>query len=118
VSPKKHHGRIEGPSKSAWSFEKFDFGWEREYMGELEADPDVEAWTKNHKIRIPWIDKQQRKREYRPDFLVRLTTGKIELHEVKGGHLLENPDTKRKHEAAKRWCAEREIEFVVVTKES
>ena len=40
------------------------------------------------------------------------------FHEVKGGHLIQNPDTKRKFEAAERWCAERDMKFVVVTKES
>jgi hypothetical protein len=86
-------------------------------MEDLEADSLVEAWTKNHKIRIPYIDHQNRKREFRPDFLVRLESGKLELREVKGGHLIQNPDTKRKFEAAQAWCAKRDLAFVVVTKE-
>jgi hypothetical protein len=117
VSPASRHGRFESPTKSAYAFEKFDADWERQYMEELEADLDVDAWTKNHKIRIPYVDHQSRKREYRPDFLVRLNGGDLELHEVKGAHLIENPDTKRKFEAAERWCQERDMKFVVVTKE-
>lgn len=62
MSPAAKHGRLENPKKkSAYSFERWDFGWEREYMEQLEADGDVEAWTKNHKIRIPYIDSQSRK---------------------------------------------------------
>jgi hypothetical protein len=117
VTPASKHGRFEHPQKSAFSFERYDAGWEREYMEELEAEPLVEAWTKNHKIGIPYIDGQSRRREYRPDFLVRLTSGALELHEVKGGHLIKNPDTKRKFVAADAWSAERDIKFEVVTKE-
>ncbi|MFZ2114704.1 MAG: TnsA endonuclease N-terminal domain-containing protein [Solirubrobacteraceae bacterium] len=118
MTPASHHGRFENPKKSAYAFEKFDADWERQYMVELDADPDVDAWTKRHKIRVSYIDHQSRKRQYRPDFLVRGTAGGIELHEVKGGHLIQNPDTKRKFEAAQSWCAEREMAFIVVTKES
>lgn len=117
MSPAAKHGRLENPKKSAYSFERWDFGWEREYMEGLEADPDVSAWTKNHKIRIPYLDSQSRKREYHPDFLIEMTTGAVELHEVKGGHLMDAPDTQAKFEAAERWCAERSLGWVLVTKE-
>lgn len=117
MSPPATHGRFEAPKKSAYSFERWDSTWEKEYMADLEADPEVPAWTKNHKIGIPYIDSQNRKREYRPDFLVKLTSGDIQLQEVKGGHLKHQPDTKRKLEAGERWCAERDAEFVLVTKE-
>ena len=117
MSPSPNHGKFEAPTKSAYSFEKWDFGWEKQYMSDLEEDPDVQAWTKNHKIRIPYIDSQSRKREYHPDFLVKLASGEIQLHEVKGGHLKDQSDTKRKLEAGKRWCDERGVAFVLVTKE-
>lgn len=117
MTPPKKHGVLEAPKKSAYSFERWQFDWERQYMEQLEEDADILAWTKNHKIRIPYIDSQSRKREYQPDFLVKLANGKVELHEVKGGHLKDMPDTKRKLEAGGRWCAERGIEFVLVTKE-
>jgi TnsA-like endonuclease N terminal len=110
------HGRVESPSKSAYSFESYDGSWERDYMAELEDDPEVDAWTKQHRIRIPYIDPQNRRREFRPDFLVRLDDGRLQLHEVKGGHLINNPETKKKFEAAKAWCDAREIDWVVVTK--
>jgi hypothetical protein len=117
LSPASHHGHLDDLTKSPFSFERYDAGWEREYMEELENDPDVEAWTKEHGIRIPYVDSKSITRGYRPDFLVRMGSGGIELHEVKGGHLIENPTTKKKFEAAKRWCEARGITFVVVTKE-
>ncbi len=86
-------------------------------MEELEGDPFVTAWTKQHGIRIPYVDHQSRRRAYHPDFLVRLGSGRLELREVKGTHLMETPDTQLKFEAAKRWCAEHDVAFVVVTKE-
>lgn len=110
------YGRFEGPTKSAYAFESYQGDWEREYMEELESDDEVEAWTKGHKIRIPYIDGQSRRREYRPDFLVRLDSGNVELHEVKGGHLIDSGDTQRKFDAARAWCAERDMKFVVITR--
>ena len=53
-----------------------------------------------------------------PTSLSEARGGDVDVHEVKGGHLMQNPDTKRKFEAAKRWCAERGMKFVVVTKET
>lgn len=117
MSPASRHGHIEDLAKSPYSFERYDAGWEREYMEELEEDPDVDAWTKEHGIKIPYVDNKNVTRGYRPDFLVRMVGGDVELHEVKGGHLIDNPNTKRKFEAAKKWCEAREIAFVVVTKE-
>jgi hypothetical protein len=114
--PPSRHGRFDGPLKSAYSFEKYDADWERQYMQALEEDGLVEAWTKKHGIGIPYIDSKNRKRVFRPDFLVRLDSGALEVREVKGGHLIDNPDTRRKFEAAERWCGERDMSFVVVTK--
>lgn len=114
---KSHHGRYEKPTKSAYSFERYDFGWELEYMEVLEAEPEVEAWTKNHGIRIPYIGSKGVRRNYLPDFLIRRTDGSLHLDEVKGGHLIDNADTKAKFEAAKKWCAKREITFNIITKE-
>jgi hypothetical protein len=39
-----------------------------------------------------------------------------ELHEIKSGRDIQNPDTIRKHEAARNWCKKRGMNFVVVTK--
>jgi len=107
------NGRHEA-AKSAWSFETYDSGWEREYMEELDSDPAVAAWTKRHDIRIPYEAANGKRRVFRPDFLVRLQSGKLELRETKGGHLLQ--ESKPKFDAARDWCAARGMSFVVVTK--
>jgi hypothetical protein len=116
MAPASAHGKLEGPAKSAFSFEKWDSKWELQYMEELEADALIDAWTKNHGIRIPYLDSKAKKREYRPDFLVRKVGGEVALIETKGSHLMDHPDTIAKFDAAKRWCSERGIEFEVVTK--
>jgi len=40
----------------------------------------------------------------------------VELHEVKSGQFIDNPDTQRKFEAAQSWCKIRGMKFRVVTK--
>lgn len=109
-------GEFENPKKSAFSLEYYDSSWELEYMEELENDPNVVKWTKNHGIRIPYFDEDGKYRTYRPDFLVEKIDGAIELHEMKGGHLLQNPITKRKIEAAKEWCRARKMNVKLVSK--
>jgi hypothetical protein len=102
------------PTKSAWTFEAYDSDWERQYMEELDGDPGVLAWTKRHDIRIPYEVPGGKRRIYRPDFLVKLRSGKLELRETKGRHLLK--ESELKFDAARAWCAAREMSFVVITK--
>lgn len=109
-------GDFENPKKSAFSLEYYDSSWELEYMKELEKDPNVVKWTKNHGIRIPYFDEEGKYRTYRPDFLVEKIDGAIELHEMKGGHLLQNPITRRKTEAAKEWCLARKMNLKLLSK--
>jgi hypothetical protein len=113
VTPPSKHGRFEA-EKSAWSFESYDSGWEREYMEELESDPAVVAWTKRHDIRIPYEAANGKRRVFVPDFLVKLQSETLELRETKGGHLLE--ESKLKFAAARAFCAARSMQFVVITK--
>jgi hypothetical protein len=110
------HGDFENPTKSAFSVERFDSGWEREYMKRLERDKTVIKWTKNHGITIQYVTEAGNVRGYRPDFLLERIDGSKELHEIKGGQYMKNLDTMRKHEAAKNWCRKRGMIFVVVTK--
>ena len=114
--PVSEHGDFENPAKSAYSVERFDSQWENQYMKRLERDKNVAKWTKNHGISIQYVTAAGHVRGYRPDFLVQKTDGGKELHEVKGTHFLENPDTIRKHEAARNWCQKRGMNFVVATK--
>jgi hypothetical protein len=85
-------------------------------MKELEKDDTVLHWTKNHAIRIPYFDDEGKYRTYQPDFLVEKKDGTIELHEMKGGHLLQNPITKRKIDAAREWCRSRRMNVKLVSK--
>lgn len=111
--PPSKHGRFEA-IKSAWTFESYDSDWERQYMEELEADPAVVAWTKRHEIRIPYEATNGKRRVFRPDFLVKLRSGKLELRETKGGHLLQ--ESELKFDSARDWCGARNMSFIVVTK--
>ncbi|MDQ3197918.1 MAG: TnsA endonuclease N-terminal domain-containing protein [Verrucomicrobiota bacterium] len=114
--PTSEHGDFESPKKSAYSVERFDSGWERQYMTMLERDKSVVKWTKHHGIVIEYITEAGNKRGYRPDFLVQRLQGSVELHEMKGGQFLDSPDTIRKHERARVWCHQRGMKFVVLTK--
>ncbi|MEW6556379.1 MAG: TnsA endonuclease N-terminal domain-containing protein [Elusimicrobiota bacterium] len=114
--PISEKGDFENPKKSPYSVERYESIWELEYMKKLEKDKTVRKWTKNHGIVIQYVTEAGNVRGYRPDFLVERIDGKKELHEVKGGQFLENPDTKRKHESAQNWCKRRSMTFVIVTK--
>lgn len=112
------HGEFENPTKSAFSLEYYDSSWELEYMRELEDDSEVVKWTKNHGIRIPYFDDEGKYRTYKPDFLVERKDGTIELLEMKGGHLIQNPITKRKIDAAREWCNARKMKMRLVSKDT
>lgn len=114
--PASERGDFENPVKSAYSVERYDSDWELQYMKRLERDRNVAKWTKNHGITIQYVTDAGNVRGYRPDFLVEKTDGAKELHEVKGTQFLENPDTIRKHEAARNWCRRRGMNFIVATK--
>ncbi|MEK6672776.1 MAG: TnsA endonuclease N-terminal domain-containing protein [Nitrospirota bacterium] len=70
----------------------------------------------NSGIEIPYVTESGNIRKYRPDFLVERIDGTKEIHEIKGRHLLENPDTLRKREAAENWCKRRGMKFILVSK--
>lgn len=114
--PTSEHGDLENPKKSAYSVERYDSGWEKQYMTMLERDKAIAKWTKQHGIVIEYITEAGNKRGYRPDFLVQRIDSTIELHEMKGGSFLDSPDTTRKHERARVWCKQRGMKFVVLTK--
>jgi hypothetical protein len=109
-------GDFESPKKSAYSVERYDSSWELEYMKRMERDKTITKWTKNHGIAIQYVTEAGNLRGYHPDFLIERADGAKELHEIKGGHYLQNPDTIRKHEAASNWCKKRGMRFLVITK--
>ena len=114
--PPSERGDFENSKKSAYSVERYDSSWEREYMKRLEKDRTVAKWTKNHGVVIQYVTMAGNVRGYHPDFLLERTDGRKEFHEIKSGRDLQNPDTGRKHEAASNWCKKRGMTFLVVTK--
>jgi hypothetical protein len=114
--PTSERGDFENPVKSAYSVERYDSSWELQYMKRLERDKTVAKWTKSHGIAIQYVTEAGNVRGYHPDFLIEKVGGVVELHEVKGGQYLTNPDTLRKHEAARNWCLKRGMTFLVITK--
>lgn len=109
-------GEFENIKKSPYNLEYYDSSWELEYMKELENDENVMKWTKNHGIRIPYFAPENKFRTYNPDFLVEYADGRIELVEMKGEHLVNNPVTRRKMEYAKKWCKARGIAYRIYSK--
>jgi len=114
--PTSERGDFEDSTKSAYSVERYESSWELQYMKKLERDKTVAKWTKNHGITVQYVTEAGNVRGYRPDFLIERDDETKELHEVKGGQFLNNPNTIRKHEAAKNWCRKRGMRFVVITK--
>ena len=89
-------------TKSHLSHAVVDSGLERKICAVLDADDNnVEAWVKNHRLylEIPYLYFGNTYR-YRPDFVVRLSSGLLVLLEGKG-----DPDEKddAKATAARRW---------------
>ncbi|MEM4058831.1 MAG: TnsA endonuclease N-terminal domain-containing protein [Thermoplasmata archaeon] len=101
------------PKKSAYSLEYYDSEQERAFMDELERDDKVTKWTKNHGIRILYTNVDDKLAHYIPDFLIEYYNGDQEIVEIKGKHLMNNPLTKRKAEAAREWCKKRGIKYTL-----
>jgi type III restriction enzyme len=89
--------------KSRLSHAVCDSGLERQICAVIDAHSHVEAWVKNHKLflEIPYLYFGKTYR-YRPDFVVRLSNGRILLLEGKGD-ADEKDDAKAT--AARRWVA-------------
>lgn len=79
----------------------FDSTWEASEAFELEHKDNVAAWVKNDHLgfEILYIYKGV-VRKYRPDFLIRLTNGKMLVLEVKGR---EDEQSKTKRKFLNEW---------------
>lgn len=113
--PISKRGIYEAPTKSPWSFERYDSDLERRMMDKLESDGDVIKWRKRHSISIPWIDARGRKCNYRPDFIVEYTDGRKGLIEVKDPSRMDSPAVLRKRSAAEEWCRRRGMTYELAT---
>ena len=63
-----------------------DSSWEFTHARELDKNKEVLAWVKNDKLgfNIDYIDEKGNKRNYTPDFIVKLSNGDHFILEVKG----------------------------------
>lgn len=108
-------GKLTNLRKNPEGWAGYDSVLEREYMVELERDPAVKSWTKNHGIKIPYSFLGFQK-SYWPDFLVELKDGSKELHETKGLPLLFWLSTKLKAKSAEIYCKEKGWKYKRITK--
>lgn len=85
-------------------------------MIHLDADPAIAVWT-YESIEIPYVSapRSGRVRRYIPDFLVERVDGSRAVIEIKPSTKVDRSTNAKKFFAARAWCAERNIEFVVVT---
>ena len=109
-------GVLRGLRRCTRTSERYDSTWERDYMLLVENDSIVKRWGRNRSLRIPYTKADGRRGTYNPDFIVERTDGTKELHEVKGGHLLGDEDTKRKLAAGEAFCRKRGMVFKVITR--
>ena len=92
----------EWAKRSHINFCVYDSTWEASEAFTLDHDPSVEAWVKNDHLGFEVLYVYRGVvRKYRPDFLIRLTNGKMLVLEVKGEDNQQN-ETKRRF--LDEWC--------------
>jgi hypothetical protein len=120
---------------------KYRSGWELKFMQFCDSNPNVTMWT-SEEVGIRYISPtDKREHTYWPDFLIKmkLRTGVVvtRMIEIKPLKQTNKPIKKKagkpskrlinehatylvnqaKWRAAREWCADRKIEFVVMTEE-
>ena len=110
------HGILRDLKRCTRKSEPYDSAWERDYMLALDADPLNRRWERCRSLRISYIKADGSRGHYNPDFIVERQDGVKELHEVKGGHLLEEENTKRKLAAGEAFCEKRGMRFRMITR--
>jgi hypothetical protein len=103
-------GKLSGLKKAGHGTESYDSLLERDYMLELENNPAISAWTKDHGIKIPY-SVLGIKRSYWPDFLITFQDGSQELHETKGAGFLSWLSTYRKRLAGDKWAKNHKMKY-------
>ena len=103
-------GKLSGLKKATHGTEVYDSLLERNYMLELENNPAIASWTKDHGIKIPYSILGI-KRSYWPDFLVTFQSGGQELHETKGAGFLSWLSTYRKRLAGDQWAKNHKMKY-------
>jgi hypothetical protein len=94
---------------------KYRSSWELAYMQWLDTNKTVISYSYEKTV-IPYVSNKRtgRLRKYLPDFLV-YYNDRIELVEIKPKVKLKQVKVKKKLEAAKVWCLNNKIKFVIVT---
>ena len=69
------------------------------------------SWTKKHKIKIKYIDKNGIFRYYIPDFLI----NNVVVEEIKPSRMLNEDNNPLKFEAGKEYCKNNNLEFKIIT---
>ncbi len=88
--------------RSHVNFSVYDSTWEASEAFTLDRDPNVDAWVKNDHLGFDVLYVYKGVvRKYRPDFLIRLASGKMLVLEVKGEDTQQD-QTKRRSLA--EWC--------------
>lgn len=92
----------ERAERSHINFCVYDSTWEASEAYVLDHSPHVASWAKNEHLGFEvWYVVQGARRKYRPDFLIRLTNGKMLVLEVKGE---DTPEARAKRLALDEWC--------------
>lgn len=96
-------------AKAGWIFCRSS--WERRFVSHLDKDSDVmDFYNEPFKISVPRL-----RSSYEPDFLVLRRFEEMELVEIKPRSLCRHPEVRMKFAAARRFCAESDMRFVVVS---
>jgi len=82
--------------------EFYHSSYELRRMKELDADPDVQRWSKRHGIVVPY-QHAGRDKNYVPDFLIERVDGLKVIEEVKG-YVIDQAQHDAKCSAARIWC--------------
>jgi hypothetical protein len=88
--------------------EYYHSSYERNRMIELDEDINVKSWTKRHGIVIKYAPSNR----YYPDFYIEFNNGMKMLEEIKG-YVRDIAEFLKKSAAAKLYCDENEINYVV-----
>ena len=89
--------------------EWYSSSYEKERM--LQLNSQNIKWTKNHGIKIPYVDVNGRNHYYIPDILV----GDKILEEIKPVRLIHLDNNPEKFFAAKKYCSKNNLTFKIIT---
>lgn len=90
----------------------FKSSWEENIMKQLDSSTQVVSWS-YETISIKYYDENHKIRRYIPDFIITLEPGHKILLEVKAPKLALGERQQCKFTAAKQYCIENNIEFVL-----